>query len=66
MTSNSVTPTNLSVSYEGWTNRSYQGPPYGAVGVIDFTSPIEAQHVAVVSENIASPLSLAEVVVYGK
>ena len=61
-----MVPTSLSVSYEGWTNRSYQGPAYGAVGIVNFTSPIEAQHVAVVSESLTAPLSLAEVVVYGE
>ena len=48
-----------------WINRNYQREAYGAVGIINFTFPIEAQHVAVYSEN-DEPLSLVEVVVYGK
>ena len=48
-----------------WEKNNYQEEPYGAIGIIAFVSPVEAQHVAVYSQNTA-PLSLVEVVVYGE
>ena len=65
LTSVYETPEDPSLNSVRWTNRSYQEESYGVVGIIAFVSPVEAQHVAVYSQNTA-PLSLVEVVVYGE
>ena len=64
-TSSSPSPSNLSSTFDGWTNRSYQHDAYSAIGTVTFDLPVEGQYVAVVSENDAA-LTLAEVEVYGK
>ena len=65
-TSNVPSPEDPSTSSSDWIFRHYRQDPYGAVGTIDFNPPIEAQHVAVISTLVGEPLSLAEVLVYGK
>ena len=65
-TSNEPLPENPSTSSFDWISRHYRQDPYGAIGAIDFNPPIEAQHVAVISTVVGEPLSLAEVIVYGK
>ncbi|XP_067943016.1 uncharacterized protein [Watersipora subatra] len=64
LTSNYESPQAPDLDSDEWTQRSYQGPPYGEVGVIQFTTPVEGRHVAVFSESTDQPLSLTEVVVY--
>ena len=56
------TPSSLSPD---WTFRNHQDRAYDAIGEIMFNSPIEMQHVAVLSGSVED-LSLAEVEVYGK
>ncbi|XP_067943025.1 uncharacterized protein [Watersipora subatra] len=64
LTSNYESPQAPDLDSDEWTQRSYQGPPYGEVGVIQFTTPVEGRHVAVFSESSDQPLSLTEVVIY--
>ena len=65
-TSNGPLPEDPSTSSSDWIFRHYRQDPYDSVGTIDFNQPIEAQHVAVISTLVDEPLSLAEVLVYGK
>ncbi|XP_067943027.1 uncharacterized protein [Watersipora subatra] len=64
LTSNYESPHAPALDSDEWTQRSYQGPPYGEVGVIQLATPVEGRHVAVFSESSDQPLSLTEVVVY--
>ena len=65
-TSNEQSPEDPSTSSSDWIFRHYRQNPYGAVGTIDFNPPIETQHVAVISTLVNAPLSLAQVLVFGK
>ena len=65
-TSNEQSPEDPSTSSSDWIFRHYRQNPYGAVGTIDFNPPIEAQHVAVIGNLVSAPLSLAEVLIFGK
>ena len=75
-TSTDLIPTNLSKSFDGWTNRSYQHEAYGIRETKVFDKPTEARHVAIVNQNSAvygteeglktfAILSLAEVKIFG-
>ena len=65
LTSNSLVPEDPSLTSPDWETRDYHDGSYGAFGIIDFTTVVEAQHVAVYSVNGGSALTMIEVVIYG-
>ena len=65
LVSNHQSPTDPSLNSLDWTRKNYHEYPYGDVGRIEFWERVEAQHIAVLSEN-NQPLTLVEVEVLGK
>ena len=63
LTSNQLIPENPSLTSSDWTvvNQNYTMDKH--VGVLEFTSPMEGQHVALLCLNCE--LTLTEVVIYG-